>query len=88
MENYIALFVVSIENLKNLKHHTSQKKILVLSIIFSKCKNEDEKIFKEEESIEILKILALLDNIEKYQNIYIMAEKKMNQEFRLKKKMK
>ena len=88
MENYIALFGVSIENLKNLKHHTSQKKILVLSIIFSKCKNEDEKIFKEEESIEILKILALLDNIEKYQNIYIMAEKNMNQEFRLKKKMK
>ena len=64
------------------------EKTLVLSIICSKCKNEDEKIFKEEESIEILKILALLDNIEKYQNIYIMAEKNMNQEFRLKKKMK
>ena len=44
-------------------------KILVLSIVFSKCKNEDEKIFKEEESIEILKILGLVNNIEKYQNI-------------------
>ena len=31
------------------------KKTLVLSIICSRCKNEDEKIYKEEESIEILK---------------------------------
>ena len=34
-----------------------------LSIISSKCKNEDEKLFKEEESIEILKILGLIGNI-------------------------
>ena len=35
-----------------------------LSIIYSKCKDEDEKIFKkEEESIEILKILGLIENI-------------------------
>ena len=27
-------------------------KALILSIICKKCKNEDEKIFKEEESIE------------------------------------
>ena len=45
------------------------EKILVLSIICRKCKNEDEKIFKEEESVEILKIIALINNIEKYQNI-------------------
>ena len=45
------------------------EKTLALSIICSKCKNEVEKIFKEEESIEILKILGLIDNIEKYQNI-------------------
>ena len=37
--------------------------ILVLSIICSKSKNEDEKLFKEEESIEILKILGLIENI-------------------------
>ena len=36
---------------------------LVLSIICSKCKNEDEKIFKEEEPIEILNILGLYKNI-------------------------
>ena len=39
------------------------EKTLVLSIICSKCKNEDEKTFKEKESIEILKILGLFKNI-------------------------
>ena len=31
------------------------EKTFVLSIICIKCKNEDEKLLKEEESIEILK---------------------------------
>ena len=39
------------------------EKTLVLSIICSKCKNGDEKILKEEESIEILKIVSLIENI-------------------------
>ena len=39
------------------------EKTLVPFIICSKCKNEDEKKFKEEESIEILKILRLIENI-------------------------
>ena len=39
------------------------KKTLVLFIICSKCKNEGEKIFEEEESIEILKILRLIEDI-------------------------
>ena len=39
------------------------EKTLVLSIICSKCKTEDEKIFKEEKSTEILKILGLFKNI-------------------------
>ena len=39
------------------------EKSLVLSIICSKCKNEDEKIFKDEDSIGILKILGLIENI-------------------------
>ena len=38
------------------------EKRLVLSIICSKCKNEDEKLFKEVESIEISKILGLIEN--------------------------
>ena len=37
--------------------------LTVFSIICSKCKNEDEKILKEEESIKILKILGLIKNI-------------------------
>ena len=61
------LFVASIENLKN--HKYLLEKTLVLSIICSKCENEDEKIFKEEESIEILKIFGLVNNIEEYQKI-------------------
>ena len=36
------------------------EKTLVLSIICSKCKTEEGKIFKKEESIEILKILSLI----------------------------
>ena len=50
------------ENLKNLDYQKSWK-LLTLSIICSKCKNEDEKIFKEEELIEILKIPGLIENI-------------------------
>ena len=39
------------------------EKTLVLSIICSNFKNEDEKIFKEEESVEILKIIGLIVHI-------------------------
>ena len=43
------------KNPKNIIQHQT----LVFSIVCSKCKNEeDEKIFKEEESIEILKIIG------------------------------
>ena len=45
------------------------EKTLVLFIICSKCKNEDEKIVREEESIEIFQIIGLINNIKKYQNI-------------------
>ena len=48
---------------KNPKISYILEKTLVISIICSKCKNEDEKIFQEEESIEILKILGLTENI-------------------------
>ena len=42
------------------------------SIVYSKCDHEYEKIFKEEESVEILKILGLINDIEKYHNKYII----------------
>ena len=38
-------------------------KTLVLFIICNKCKNVDEKILKEKKSIEILKMLSLIENI-------------------------
>ena len=38
-------------------------------LLFAVSKNEEQKIFREEESIEILKILDLINNIEKYQKI-------------------
>ena len=45
-----------------LKYHNFPKK-LVLFIICRKCGNEDEKIFKEEESVGLLKIIGLIKNI-------------------------
>ena len=38
-------------------------KMLVLSVICDKCASNDKKIFKEEESIEILKTLSLINNM-------------------------
>ena len=55
------------------------KKILVFSIVCSKCKNEDEKIFKGEESTKILKVLGLIENIYYFKN---MAEENISQWFR------
>ena len=52
-----------IENLRKLKYHTSWKKTLFRSTICRNCKNKDEKMFREEESIEILTILGLIENI-------------------------
>ena len=51
------------KKLENPKISYLLENTLVLSIICSKCKNEDEKIFKEEESNEILKILGLIEII-------------------------
>ena len=48
---------------KNLEISYIFEKTLVLSIICSKCENDNEKIFKEEEPIEILKILGLIKYI-------------------------
>ena len=49
-------------NLKILKYHTLLKKT-VLFIIYSKFENENEKIFKEVESIVILKAISLIKNV-------------------------
>ena len=39
------------------------EKTFSFSIICNMCENEDEKIFKEEDSIEILTILGLFKNL-------------------------
>ena len=62
--------VIHKQNLKKLKCYIFKKKILNLCIVYSKCSHKDEKIFKEEESIEILKILALISNLHEYQKMY------------------
>ena len=46
-----------------------EKKTLCLSIVYSNWGHEYQKIFKDEESIAILKILGLTNNTEKYQKI-------------------
>ena len=60
---------------KDRKFEKPKISYLVLSIICSKCKNEDEKIFKEEEPIQILKILGLISNKEEYHKIQIHESK-------------
>ena len=54
----------------------------VLSIIGSKCENVDEKIIKEEDPNEILKLLSLIKN----NYVKNMAEDNISQEFWMKKK--
>ena len=39
------------------------EKTLLVTIIYIISKNKDEKVFKEEDSIETLKILGLIENI-------------------------
>ena len=51
-------------------------KALPLSSICNKCGSEDEKIFKKEESIEILKIIVLIEIYNYFKDI--------SQEFTLK----
>ena len=66
------LFVLNIKNLKTLKYYRfskkkKKKKISFFYYLQYKCDSKEEKIFKEAESINISKILDLINNIEKYQ---------------------
>ena len=54
------MFAINIENLKKLNYHILFKKTLCLSIVYSKCGHKYERICKEEESIEILKIIDII----------------------------
>ena len=57
----IVLYAVSTETYENLKYHTFSEKTLFLSVICSKCENDNEKLFKEE--LKTLKTLRLIKNI-------------------------
>ena len=51
------MFTINIENLKKLNYHILQK-TLTLSIVHSKCGHVYEKIFKEGESVGVLRVLG------------------------------
>ena len=59
----MALFVVSIESLENLKYNSSLKKHQFFLLFAAGVKTKMEKKINEEESTEILKILCLIENI-------------------------
>ena len=63
MEN---IFCLICGKFKKINMSYISEKTLVLWIICNKCSSEDEKIFKVEESTEVLKILSLITNIEGY----------------------
>ena len=48
---------------EKLKISYLSEQTIVLSIICSKCNNNDEQLFKVEESMEILKTLRLIENV-------------------------
>ena len=65
------MFVVNVKNKKKLKNHIFRKKTLSIPISYSKRGHEYKRIFKkEEESIEVLKILCLINNKEECQRLY------------------
>ena len=71
------MFAVSIEKLRKTKILCILfKKTLSRSIVYRNCDQEYEKIFKEREWIEILKIFGLINNKYKCQNIYNHVSKK------------
>ena len=66
----IVMFCNNYRKSKKTKLSYVSENTLNLSIVYSKCFHEYKKIFKEEQTIEILKILGLINNIEEYQKTY------------------
>ena len=68
------MFLINIDNFIKWKYHifknTSSLFLFTVSVVMN------IKKFREEESIEILKILGLINNKEDYQKIYNYAWKK------------
>ena len=53
MKDFYCIICGKYRKLEKSKISDILQKTLVLSIICSKCKNEDEKLFKEDESLNI-----------------------------------
>ena len=69
-EKSIALSAKKFKELKKLKISYIRYETLALSSICNDCGSEDEKIYTEEASIEMLKILGLINNIDEYQKAH------------------
>ena len=63
MKRVFCIICGKCKKFKTLKKYTFLKKKFTSFYYCSKCGNEDEKIFKEEESTEILEVLGLIKNI-------------------------
>ena len=57
MKNYIALFVVSIESLKNLKHHTFSKKHYFFVLFALSAKMKKKRYIKKNNQFKYSKFL-------------------------------
>ena len=64
------------KNLKTRKSYILQK-TLAFTIICRNCGSKDGKIFKDEESIEILKMLDLIDDSQEFRLKEIEKQKKL-----------
>ena len=80
MKIYITLFVVKIEDFKYHKISYIFKKILVLSIICSKCGNEMKRYIKKKNQLRYSKFLVYLNTYNYFKN--------MNEVFRFKLQIK
>ena len=64
------MFAINIENLETLKYHIFFKKHQIFLLFTVNMVMNIKKTFKEEESMEILRILSLITNIEDYRKLY------------------
>ena len=77
MENLYCVICNKYRKFENPKILYLLEKTLVLSLIFNKCQNKNEKLFKEEESIEIMKIHNYFKNMSEENKV-----KNLNQKYR------
>ena len=64
------------------------KKTLSRSVVYSKSGHEYKKIFKQEKSIEILKVVNVINNIGRHHRIYILVSREYNSRTQTKKNAK